>query len=240
MTASKCSSTASHGRSRCTVVATSNVGSIASSSAVTTPSAPSATRCASSDSDAASDPDPDTCATSPDARTTSSPTTACASEGFRTPEPCVPVATAPAVEMCGRDARFPSAQPRASRPAATCACVMPAATRTVRRSVSMSSTGGRSPSETWTASVSAIALNECVDPSAVRRGVDATSTCSDATVVGRSRADARYATFPAQLVRCSAITSVIVRSLRTRGPGGARSAGTGPRRGSRGASCARR
>jgi hypothetical protein len=68
---------------------------------------------------------------------------------------------------------------------------MPAATRTTRRDVSTSSTGGRSCSDTCTASVSAMVLNECREPSAVRRGVDATSRWSSSVDVGRASAEAR-------------------------------------------------
>ena len=42
--------------------------------------------------------------TSPEARTRSMDSTAPARDGLSTPEPCVPVWTAPATEMCGSDA----------------------------------------------------------------------------------------------------------------------------------------
>ncbi len=44
---------------------------------------------------------------------TVSAATAVASERFASPDPCVPVATAPATEMWGSEARLASAHPRA-------------------------------------------------------------------------------------------------------------------------------
>ena len=49
--------------------------------------------------------------TSPSAVTSSSADTAVERLPFFTPEPCVPVAHAPAIEMCGSDARLCSAKP---------------------------------------------------------------------------------------------------------------------------------
>ena len=48
----------------------------------------------------------------PDPSISVSPATAVASDAFVSPEPCVDVATAPATEMCGNEARLARAQPR--------------------------------------------------------------------------------------------------------------------------------
>ena len=88
--------------------ATSRAGATSSSTCVRTPSAPSPTTAA---------PKP----ASPRARRTISPRpstsssadTWVASEPIRSPEPCVPVWTAPATEMCGSEARLASATPSA-------------------------------------------------------------------------------------------------------------------------------
>ena len=56
---------------------------------------------------------------SPSAVIISVPATAVASAPFPLPEPCVPVATAPATVMCGSEARLARAKPRASSPRAS-------------------------------------------------------------------------------------------------------------------------
>ena len=114
ITASRFSNSASHGRPVKTSWRTSNVGTVASSTRITTPRAPSAT----TDPGKSASPRRSV-STSPEAVMSSSPTTSPASERVPSPEPWVPVATAPATEMCGREAMAVSARPRACRSAAT-------------------------------------------------------------------------------------------------------------------------
>ena len=81
-------------------------GSTSSVTRVTAPSAPSATTRPSKSGVAPRDRD-----TSPSEVTSSRPATAVARLPLASPEPCVAVATAPATEMCGSEARLCSARP---------------------------------------------------------------------------------------------------------------------------------
>ena len=76
---------------------------------VTTPSAPSATHRAREVGLAAADRS----TSEPSAVTSSTARTAVGSEPLRMPEPCVPVAQAPATEMCGSEPRLCRAIPLA-------------------------------------------------------------------------------------------------------------------------------
>jgi len=129
-----------------------NDGTSVSTRLVTTPSAPSAT----TEPLVSSGP---IATRSPSAVTISIPATDVASVPFRLPEPCVPVATAPATVMCGSEARLARANPRASSPRASSAYRMPALTRAVDRAESISIAAGR-PSSVISAGESATGLNE--------------------------------------------------------------------------------
>ena len=125
--------------------------------------------------------------------------TAVASDRLPSPDPCVPVATAPATEMCGSDARLASAQPRACRRVATSPYRLPPSTVTVRASVSSSNTRGRCSSDT-SRSLSTRSVKECREPTARTRGAAATTSASSSTDAGRTRAWAAYAWLPAHVV----------------------------------------
>ncbi len=105
-----------------------------------------------------------------------------------TPEPCVPVATDPATEMCGSDAMFASASPAPCTTRASSAYRTPPPTRTVRAAESTSTSAGRSASDSRTPSGpgSAISLKECPLPSTRTRALSATRVRSAAVVCGRS------------------------------------------------------
>ena len=90
----------------------------------------------------------------------------------------MPVAHAPATEMCGSEPRLGSAQPCASSSTASWANRVPPATRTVRAAGSMTVGMSRSATLTRSPSVSAMRLNECAVPSARMRALPATSFCS--------------------------------------------------------------
>jgi hypothetical protein len=89
-----------------------NEGTRSSVKLTTTPSAPSATTAPPKQSLSASRL---SVTRSPAAVTSSTARTAVARLPLRIPEPWVPVAQAPATEMCGSDPRFGSAQPCRSR-----------------------------------------------------------------------------------------------------------------------------
>ena len=118
-----------------------------------------------------------------DARRRRRPGTGCAS-----PEPCVPVAQAPATEMCGSEPRLGSAQPCASQLERELAEAGAAADRDrARRRVDH----GRDV-EVGDADQVAVGVGDAVErvPGAERarsRGVLATRCCSSSTVVGRCR-----------------------------------------------------
>ncbi len=118
---------------------------------------------------------------SPSPVTSSRPETADASPWLPEPEPWVPVATAPATDRCGSEARFGSARPAASNASTTSPYRSPAATRACRCAVSISTAGGRPAIESCRPSVSASGLNEWPVPSTRTRRCDVTSsrTCSD-------------------------------------------------------------
>ncbi len=98
--------------------------------------------------------------TSPPAVTISSADTAVARLPLVSPEPCVPVAHAPAIEMCGSDPRLRSAQPASfSRPASS-PYRRPALTVTVARPGSIWIGLGRPATETRSPGQSAMRLNE--------------------------------------------------------------------------------
>ena len=80
---------------------------------------------------------------SPSAVTSSTAATDDESGRLPSPEPCVPVATAPATEMCGSDGRFGSANPAASRTGAISPYRRPAATSACPASAATSTRGGR-------------------------------------------------------------------------------------------------
>lgn len=113
----------------------------------------------------------------------------------------MPVATAPATEMCGSEARLASAHPSACRWVATSPYRRAAATVTRRRSRSMLISGGSPARLTRSPSVSPSRLKECPLPTARTRRLPATSRRSSSTLVGRWYARAEYRTFPAQFRR---------------------------------------
>jgi hypothetical protein len=86
--------------------------------------------------------------------------TAVATLPLPSPEPCVPVAHAPATEMCGKDPRLRRAWPAACRCVANSPYRTPAATVTVARSASMSIVGGNAATDTRSPGESAMRLNE--------------------------------------------------------------------------------
>ena len=112
----------------------------------------------------------------------------------------MPVAQAPATEMCGSEPSVRSARPARCTTGASSPNRTPAPTVTVARSRSTSMRGGRSAVQTWTPVVSAIGENECPVPSARIRSLPATSSCSCSTSTGRCTERAENSMFPAQLV----------------------------------------
>ena len=112
----------------------------------------------------------------------------------------MPVAHAPATEMCGSEPRLASAQPRSCSQLASSPYRRPALTVTWARSRSSSSTRGSPATETSTPPVSATSLNECPVPSARTRGLAATTCCSSATDPGRLTCVAPKVMLPAQFV----------------------------------------
>lgn len=104
--------------------------------------------------------------------------------GIADPEPCVPVCTAPATEMCGSEARFGSARPCRCSSAARTACVVPAPTRTVSAAGSSSIGTSSRSSATSVPSVSATRLNECRDPRAFTLREEVMTSRTSSTVVG--------------------------------------------------------
>ena len=155
---------------------------------VTTPSAPSPT---TTPGNTSGSPARDQLRSSPSAVTSSSPETDVDRQPCRSPDPCVAVATAPATEMCGSEARLGTAKPAASSVAAMSPYRLAALTRAVARALSISRTGGSAERSTWSPSVSAMSLKQCRVPSAFSRVDDATSDWSSATDVGRWRRAAR-------------------------------------------------
>ena len=112
----------------------------------------------------------------------------------------MPVAHAPATEMCGSEPRLGSAQPSPFSPTASSPNRIPASTVTWARSLSSSSTRGNAATETSTPLVPAMSLNECPVPSARTRGLAATTCCSSATDPARLTCAAPKVTLPAQFV----------------------------------------
>src|SRR5690606_26581755 len=128
--------------------------------------------------------------------------TALASDPTASPEPWVAVATDPATEMCGSDARFASARPAAWTERVASPYRSPAATDATPVAGS-TSTGGRPSSyrssTTCVPVVSATSPNECRDPSALTRRERRTTSASSSGVVGCSTAAEEYVRLPAQL-----------------------------------------
>src|ERR1039458_833277 len=116
---------------------TSYVGWISSVIRVITPRAPSPTTAPWKTSPSALR---DSFTTSPAAVTISMPETAVARLPFFSPEPCVAVLHAPAMEMWGSEARLCSAKPLLSRYGQSWPYVMPASTVTVRATGSSATT----------------------------------------------------------------------------------------------------
>ncbi len=160
------SNTAGSGPSRRSSVktccSTSKDGSRSRVSAMTTPRAPS--EVTAPPNRRSSRP---RATTDPSAVISSTSRTDVASGPLPTPEPCVPVATEPATEMCGREAMLASARPCACTVRASSAYRTPPETRTVRASRSTSITGGSPAIDSRTPSGpgSAISLKECPLPS---------------------------------------------------------------------------
>ena len=133
---------------------------------------------------------------SPPAVTSSYSVTAAARHGLPSPEPWVPVAQAPATEMCGSEPRLCSARPARSSGPTSSPNRVPALTVTV--SPAISSRGGRSCRLTRSPRVSATRLNECPVPSARIRSALATIPRSSSTDRGRNTRRAPNSTFPPQ------------------------------------------
>ncbi len=187
-------------------------------SEVTTPSAPSEVTAPPNRSSSR----PST-TVEPSAVTSSTSRTADASGPLPTPEPCVPVATDPATEMCGSEAMFASARPRACTARASSAYRTPPPTRTVRAAVSTSTSAGRSASDSRTPSApgSAISLKECPLPSTRTRALSATRARSACGECGRSSSLAAYVMLPAQLVTVTSAHTAETYPARLEGdPGG--------------------
>ena len=130
------------------------VGTVRSSTAVTTPNAPRPSAAAGNHAWSRS-----TRCVRPSASMISSAVTALERLPLRIPEPWVPVAAAPATEMWGSEPRLWRARPSAARTGASCANVTSPSTRT--RSPSTSIRVGRSSSEISAPSVSPTSLNVC-------------------------------------------------------------------------------
>ena len=107
------------------------------------------------------------------------------------PEPWVAVATAPATEMWGSDARLARASPSRSSASASSPYRRPAEKLTVRRR------GRRRRrraglSRLTSSSESARSVNECLEPSTRTRGAAATTSWTCSRVDGRCSVPARY------------------------------------------------
>ena len=143
----------------------------------------------------------------------------------------MPVATAPATEMCGSDGRLCSARPSAWSPAAISPRRMPALTVATVRSAAISRRGGRPATDTRSPVVSATGLNECPVPRVRNRSLARTIAWSASTLSGRRTLAARNRTFPAQFAagdRLIASTSAGPRA-RSRPSGRARRPRSRPR-----------
>lgn len=161
----------------------------------TTPSAPSPTTAPSNPSS------PRRSVTgSPSAVTISIPATAALRFRLPSPEPWVAVAIEPATEMCGSEARLPSAYPASCSRRPSSAYRRLAPTRTVRAASSISKTPGRADGDSSTPEVSAMSLKECPLPSVRTVELLATSARSSSSEPGRSTRSAWKVTLPAQLV----------------------------------------
>ena len=123
--------------------------------------------------------------------------TAAASGRFPSPEPWVPVAQAPATEMCGSEPRLCSAFPSACSAAVTSPYRSPAEIVTAESSIVI--TRGRSSTETSVPEVSAIRLNECPVPSTRTFSDELTSSCNASTESGAWTSEEKVM-FPAQFV----------------------------------------
>src|SRR5580698_7025387 len=145
--------------------------------------------------------------TSPPAVTICRADTAVARLPLAFPEPCVPVAHAPAIEMCGSEPRLRSAQPAPFSGPASSPYRRPALTVTVARAASIWMTFGRPATETRSPGESAMRLNECPVPMARTRALTATMRCNSARDAGRWNRSALKVTFPAQFVSCPVIRS---------------------------------
>ncbi len=121
----------------------------------------------------------------PSAATNSTAATDAAKHGFVLPDPCVPVAHAPARLMCGSEPRLCSAKPASCKTVLSSPKRSPAAAVTVRVSASTSITGGSPASETRSPSLSAMVLNVWPVPNAWIRSASATSLCNRSTLGGR-------------------------------------------------------
>src|SRR5215212_12155348 len=108
---------------------------------------------------------------SPPDVTSSRPATAVARLPFATPEPCVAVATAPATEMWGSDARLWSATPSALNVSTSSPYLRAALNETVFAAWSTTTSIGMDSSVT-SSEESAMSLNECRDPHPRRVGDD--------------------------------------------------------------------
>ncbi len=102
-----------------------------------------------------------------------------------TPEPCVPVAHAPATEMCGNEPRFGSANPAASSRCVSSPYRTPPLTTTVAVAGSTSMIGGKPATVSRSPVVSAIRLNEWPLPSTRAWVAPATICWTSSTLSGR-------------------------------------------------------
>ena len=105
--------------------------------------------------------------------TSSSAATAVARLPLASPDPWVAVATAPATEMCGSEARLCKAIPSRFRAPASSPYVTPAPRETVAAPRSTTTSAGSASSATSSV-LSAMSLKECREPSARTRRAAAT------------------------------------------------------------------
>ncbi len=188
---SKCSESASKDRPSNTRWRTSKAGCTSRVRRVTAPSAPSPTTTPSKSASPL-----ENCSSSPPEVTSCTAATAVARFPFRTPEPCVAVATAPATEMCGSEARLCSATPSSPSRSTSSPYFRPAPKETVCASWSTTTPAGSASSECSASSeissvASAMAVKECREPSTCTLAAPATMSWSCSRLDGRCRASAR-------------------------------------------------
>ncbi len=121
----------------------------------------------------------------------SRPTTAVARLPFVSPEPCVAVATAPATEMWGSEARLCRAKPSAFNVSTSSPYLRAALKETVFVAWSMTTSMGTA-SSVMSSEESAMSLNECREPKTRTRGALAMISCACSIVDGRCSFCALY------------------------------------------------